>query len=324
MIVYLATGRESYTVGDYLRDHARHQQSRFALLPYEELARIQSLPIATYIFSDLDRLSGAQLALAQQVHDHIKAERPDLTVLNNPAEFVGRFDLQRRLYEQGLNEYNVYRPYDIDDVRYPVFLRMERDHMGAKSELIHTREELDAAILAAIATGAWPDNLMVVEFCNTADAHGTHRKYSLMRIGGTLFARHQVLGKEWMLKVPYVGEGQSWPQEWIAEEAKFLETNPHLSKVRSVFDLAGIQYGRIDYGIKGGRVQVWEINTNPVCITPLGKQIPERERFDDIVLKRFDECWQAIDCRHSPGPPLKFSASLKQIFSQPRDEWAWG
>ena len=31
---------------------------------------------------------------------------------------------------------------------------------------------------------------------------------------------------------------------------------------RRVFDLAGIDYGRIDYGVAGGVPQVWEINLN--------------------------------------------------------------
>ena len=34
-------------------------------------------------------------------------------------------------------------------------------------------------------------------------------------------------------------------------------------QLREIFDLAQIEYGRIDYGMLDGKVQCWEINTNP-------------------------------------------------------------
>ena len=52
----------------------------------------------------------------------------------------------------------------------------------------------------------------------------------------------------------------------ISEENAYLDANPHESELREIFELADIEYGRIDYGIKGGRIQVWEINTNPTVL----------------------------------------------------------
>jgi hypothetical protein len=31
-----------------------------------------------------------------------------------------------------------------------------------------------------------------------------------------------------------------------------------------VFELAGVEYGRVDFGLVSGRPTVWEINTNPL------------------------------------------------------------
>lgn len=324
MIVYLVTGREAYTVENYLRGRGRHQQGRIVTLPYEQLSRIKSLPVATYIFSDLDRLTRAQTVIAEEVYQTITVARPDLRLLNNPASAATRFNLLRSLYESGLNEFNVYRPDEIEDVRYPVFLRIERDHMGAKTPLIHTRAELDHAILDAIAMGAWPDNLMIVEFCDTVGKDGAYRKYAVWRFDKTYMARHLVIGNDWMQKVPKLDKGQRWPTEWVAEESKFLDSNPHLSQLRSTFELANIEYGRIDYGLKDGKVQVWEINTNPTCLTEVGNQLPEREHFDELIAGRFDEGWASIECPNPPGPPLPFELKSERVFRQPRSEWAWG
>ena len=42
-----------------------------------------------------------------------------------------------------------------------------------------------------------------------------------------------------------------------------LEENPFAEHLRKVFDIAGIEYGRADFGFYQGRLQVFEINTNP-------------------------------------------------------------
>jgi hypothetical protein len=35
-----------------------------------------------------------------------------------------------------------------------------------------------------------------------------------------------------------------------------------------IFARAGLEYGRIDYGLADGRLQVWEINTGPTLLAP--------------------------------------------------------
>ena len=63
-----------------------------------------------------------------------------------------------------------------------------------------------------------------------------------------------------------------------------MEENPHQDALREIFGLAGIDYGRMDYGLLDGKVQVWEINTNPTIIgSRLRRSVerqPTRERFD--------------------------------------------
>jgi hypothetical protein len=49
----------------------------------------------------------------------------------------------------------------------------------------------------------------------------------------------------------------------VRESLRYQHENPHQAWLARVFDVAGIDYGRIDYGIAGGVPQVWEINLNP-------------------------------------------------------------
>jgi hypothetical protein len=325
LILYFVTGREAYTVENYLRERGSVWRDRIKTVTYESLPQLRSLPTATYIFSDLDRLTKVQRLLVQNLYEKLSKSRPDLRLLNEPAQFVGRYDLLNRLYEAGTNKFRAYRSYELGgEVRYPVFLRLERDHLGPRSGLISNREELDQAVTEALMAGVWPSNLMIVEFCDVSDAQGVYRKYSVFRIGDHYMARHMVLGKDWFQKVPRLKQGTTWPMEWLNEEKRFLESNPHLNQVRQVFDLAKIDYGRIDYGILDGKIQVWEINSNPTCMTPIGEQIPQRVAFDEFIASRFHEAWPMIDCKLSPDSPVESSISHAILDSALANDWATG
>ena len=52
----------------------------------------------------------------------------------------------------------------------------------------------------------------------------------------------------------------------LAEQRRFLETDPHRSGLAEVVRIAGVDYGRVDYAFRSGRLQVWEVNTNPVVL----------------------------------------------------------
>ena len=47
------------------------------------------------------------------------------------------------------------------------------------------------------------------------------------------------------------------------EEIEYLQSNPHAKWLRESLASAKISYGRIDYGLRDSKPQVWEINTNP-------------------------------------------------------------
>ena len=37
--------------------------------------------------------------------------------------------------------------------------------------------------------------------------------------------------------------------------------------------MAGVEYGRIDYAMKDGAMQVWEINLNATLLTPVAREV---------------------------------------------------
>ncbi|HEX7025452.1 MAG TPA: hypothetical protein VF187_11595, partial [Gemmatimonadales bacterium] len=75
---------------------------------------------------------------------------------------------------------------------------------------------------------------------------------------------HLLSGKNWMLKWEESEHGERAMQEHL----DYVLGNPHQAWLRRVFDLAGVEYGRIDYGMRGDTLQVWEINTNPTLGPP--------------------------------------------------------
>jgi hypothetical protein len=60
------------------------------------------------------------------------------------------------------------------------------------------------------------------------------------------------------------------------------------------FELAGIEYGRIDYGIKDGRIQVREINKNPTLVNPDQLDDPTRGPLHQGFLLRPDAAFAEL------------------------------
>jgi hypothetical protein len=204
------------------------------------------------------------------ISDIISARAPGLRQLNRPGRPLGRADLLRRLHQSGMNAYNVFRPDEIDEgVRYPVYLRSE-GKQADMTGLLANRRELDDAIEAALAAGRDRDRLLITEFVDTS-RDGVYRKYSAVNIGGRIIAHHIFFSQNWVVRAETL---LPFTREMIAEETEFQQTNPHAAAVAEAFSIAQVDFGRIDYAVDDGRVQVWEINTNPVLLQPKSYYTP--------------------------------------------------
>jgi hypothetical protein len=109
------------------------------------------------------------------------------------------------------------------------------------------------------------ENAMIVEYISTRNERGYYSVYSSTKYGGIVYPRYFKYAKKWVVK----SRKLVMNPETMREGAEYIKNHPHKEWIEKCFDLANIDYGRIDYGkSKNGHLNVWEINTNPL-IGPL-------------------------------------------------------
>jgi hypothetical protein len=189
-----------------------------------------------------------------------------------------RYELLRTLREAGVNDFDVYRLTEARRIRrFPVFVRGENDHKGAESGLLGSQEELAAFVRSLVDAGKSRDTRIAVEFyASKSQEDGLYRKYAAFYLAGVVIPRHLFIGPHWMVK----DETRIRDEAKLAEEWRYCDEHPHAAWIASVFKLANIDYGRIDFGIVDGKPQVFEINTNPTIVPGKMTQLtPNNARF---------------------------------------------
>ena len=233
--------------------------ARMRSLLYERLPDVPRLEPGTYLFADLESLTPAALEIARQTCARLRAAPSGFRVVNRPDRVLYRYELLEKLCEAGVNEFRAYRAEDAPRLaRFPVFVRRRDDHLGPRTPLLHDAGALARALRFLRLQGHRPGDLLVVEFCDTRGEDGLYRKYAAFIVGERILPRHLLFGSDWVLKQPDLRS-----PELERESAAYLAGNPHEESLREIARLAGIEYGRVDYGLRGGRLQVWEINTQP-------------------------------------------------------------
>ena len=314
MIYFLVPRSQDFGIQDYLKLYAPSLAARLEVLCYEDLPQRTSATSGTYIFSALDQLSAGGRRLTGELADQLEQPGAASRVINHPARTLLRLELLDALHREGLNRHRAVRARDdLTDLRFPVFLREEFQHSGTLSPLLGTRAELDRELGRAVLRGFRLRELLVVEFCETADADGRYSKYAAFVVGSEIIADGLVRGREWMLKA----ERNELSEAMLLEERRYVLENPHARKLGPIFDVAGVEYGRIDYAMREGRVETWEINLNPTIRRgrrPDFKRIPEAlDRIKDVArqhfLGRFEAAVRGLDTGRPPVPlPLAYSA----------------
>ena len=279
MIVHVTTASNNRTMTEFMAGPAQAATLAMGSMTYGELsrARLDDLPRAAWIFSDIDLLEHRQAFSAARRWREL-ADRGD-RLLNHPTRSMGRFELLRTLHDAGINDFDVFRATDPRRPgRYPVFVRWIHAHSGPISTLLRDRRELDRYLARCLAEGLPRDVLMAVEHCDTREANGLVRQYGAFCVGRTIIPEHLWFSREWAIKAQAGWEvGDAIDREPLyAEEQRFVAENPHEAALRRIFELARIEYGRVDYGLRDGRIQVWDINSNP-CVTIFCRAPPGRD-----------------------------------------------
>src|SRR5262249_25455022 len=157
------------------------------------------LPLGAYIFADIELLSDEQRHRAAEIWQQLSARGCPL--LNHPTCTMRRYELLRMLHRRGINRFNVYRARDAEmPQRFPVFLRRENDHHGSLTRLLRSPAELASALRWRRWFGPPLDELLITEFCDTADDCGVYRKYSAFNLGGQILPRHLFFSNHWLVK----------------------------------------------------------------------------------------------------------------------------
>jgi hypothetical protein len=292
MLHYVTRELHRYTIDKFL---ASYRVAGIALpiairpVSFETLLAVKRAPVGNYIFTDLDRLSGFEIDAAAEIAKAIHAADPGAMISNWPNRVLGRYALLRRLREAGINSFGVWR---LDEARppttYPVFIRREQDALGPETPLLHDEREYHAAVEALQKAGKGLAGRIAVQFRAAADANGIYRKYGAFYFRGRVVPQHLFLSSNWVVKRSTF----DLSPEMIAEEERYVFDNPHEEELRRIFTLAETDFGRIDYGLVDGRIEVFEINTNPnfprVQLTDDGRK-RRRTHVLNGVIKGFGE-----------------------------------
>jgi hypothetical protein len=277
------------------------QARSIRMLHYDALFKKSRLPHSTYVFTDMERLGYWDMELAG--HLCVQLKNAGLKVLNNPARAKNRYALLKALHETGLNDFNAYRAEAIPTSnRFPVFLRKLQGHALPLSDLLQTREDLEKAIEAAIARGIPIENQIIVEYAGEPVSEGLYRKLAAFRIGEKIVPSICVHDTGWHVKT---GKKGIAGEKLYREELEIIQTNPYAEHLRKVFDIAQIQFGRADFGFYRGRIQTFEINTNPVLKAFLPHPSPFREQSMRIAWEQLADALHHINSGDGPSLKLK-------------------
>jgi len=264
---------------------------------YEDALQRGDWQGGTIIFGDLERVWSSMIPSLTDLWRRFENANASVRLLNHPTRSLTRYALLRRLRELGSNDFDVYRA---DEgripARFPVFLHGERDHNGPMTGALENQAALEAAIAERVEAGMPANQLLVTELCDVRGADGLYRKYGVFVVGDRVVPRHVFFSGGWNVKDARSQLGDRSEAALIEEEREFVLANPHEDELRALFAVAGIEYGRVDYGLRDGRIQVWEINTNPLLLSPALH--PGQPRFDRVVAlmnERLREALLALD-----------------------------
>ena len=259
MISFWVTRAGSTCIRAYMDKRGRAIAGRFETPAYDDIGPVVQMRGGTQIFSTLDHLTATQRDVAQLLWSAHATNAPAARRLNDPGRVLLRFELLTRLHAEGINSFRVFAADSDEAMRFPVFVRERNRHNGPLTGLLEDADAVRDAVSAFKLRGYRLRDLMIVEFCDASGADGLFRKYAAFKVGDRIIAGHMFASGEWFLK-----SGSNAPsEESLAEEAAYLEANPHREWLDRVFTIAGIGFGRIDYGVAGGVPQAWEINLNP-------------------------------------------------------------
>jgi hypothetical protein len=295
MVYLMGLRRNRWHVAKYEEKYGLSWRAgRVKALYYEDFPLRGPRPPGLYLFADIELMREDERIQALELYESLCHDPVRYRVLNHPTQSLRRYDLLKHLAETKQNDFRAFRIADgwPEDLRYPVFLRPENEHHGALTDLLHNPSEIRGALATLSCLKPTQDSLLLAEYIHCADAEGIYRKYSVLRLGPHYIPAHMLVSRGWSLKD---SQNDLWNETLLAEEADYLKHNPHGEQVRQIFETARIEYGRIDYAMVEGRMQVFEINTHPTLFTPNPQIYRPRQRHKDEFAERYFQAIKSLD-----------------------------
>jgi hypothetical protein len=257
VIVFITTYGHEYSVASLVTQRFGVPVPETHVMLYDKLLHADALPLATYIFTDIERLYPWERRLAGEIFRQFSDS--GVRCLNDPAAVKTRYPLVRALAAAGINPYTAYRgDEDPRPERFPVFLRFEHEHSGPLTGLIRSQADLDLRLSRLVEQGVPLEGTLVVEYAGRQAAPGIWARYATFRVGETLSAFGVLVKNSWNVKNGDLPTGE------LAKVAEsFARDNLVPPILGAAFETARIDYGRVDHGKVEGRDVVFEINTNP-------------------------------------------------------------
>jgi hypothetical protein len=309
MLHYVATGTHLYTIRSVAPGFAAHGMT-LQTWAWADMLKAETLPCGLWVLTDFDRLPAWWIEVAAHRAGLLRAA--GVPVLNDPRDFVHRAAFLRRMYRAGLNSFDCWCPAlgEMPD-RFPVFLRTILAHRGTLTDLLPDAAAAAAALQEARAAGHPVGNLVFIEYRAAADATGVFRKLAAYRVGDRIIPALSVNDRGWHAKYGTVGAASD--AQYAAERAAIV-ASPHEDALRAAFEVAGATYGRADYAVVGGRVEVYEINTNPSI--GIVREHPNPDRMESDRISR-DRHAAALAALVQAGPPVPVPPDAPAALRQP-------
>ncbi len=308
MILFLTTRGHEFGV-KLLVERAFPALPECRTMTYEDMFLATDLPVATYVFCDIERLAPWEARLAAERYRSLR--KAGMRCLNDPARVMLRRELLRKLFRRKINPFNVYaadlRP---RPKKFPVFIRSEAEHQRVFLDLLPDQKALDRKLRLLTRQGWALRHLLVVEFTATPIAPGVWQRTGTFRIGDGLSVDSFALENHWRVANGTKG---------LATEAMFqaendaVRANALAEAVRPAFEMAEIEYGRCDHATHEGREVIFEINTNPTISPIEGQRLPIREETLRFSRARMAEMLQAIDTAGEGRLDLPLSPEMGRL-----------
>ena len=292
MIIFLTTSDHSYTLRSLADGTFGFPVPDIEVDTYERVILQAEVAKATYVFTDLERLTPAETQAASCLYQALRDA--GLRVLNNPARVKLRVEFLREMHRHGINPFRAYRADDFPRPdRFPVFIRSENDHLKSGSALIEDQRALEAALARLQSDGVPLRGMLVIEFCASPYADGIWHKWGTLRAASNLSLDHIAVDDNWLVKT---GQWDMLAEDIVADEYEAVLSNRFSDAARRAFDIACIEFGRADHGLHEGKPVFYEINTNPFVGHYVRDSKPLRAETQVLARTRFAAALEQIDC----------------------------